>query len=137
MNRRSVLADIFGGAFAGGISAVVGACALMIGSPYFIPMLTAGAGGVAIGLIGLLALLIFQQKEPPVSNNDDEMGDDNTLYGNVQPRRMGSRNTIVGPTHGTNTILPAGTSVGYGAGHDPTSVIIGAGAGAGLNRRKP
>lgn len=57
-------------------------------------------------------------------------GSDNTTYGNVAPPEGGSRNTFVGPTdaHG-NTVIPAGTAVGYGAHADPSSVAIGSGAG--------
>lgn len=68
-----------------------------------------------------------------------EMGDDNTVYGKVTPpKKMGSPNTIVGTTDEKgNTIIRSGTSIGAGAGHDPASVIIGAGAGAHIGRKRP
>lgn len=136
MDRRGTLATIFGILLASGVSAMIGAAALPEASPYFAVLMYGGGAGLVVGFVGLLCLLIFQPKGKTMSGDDDEMGDDNTLYGNVNPRKMGSRNTIVGPTHGTNTIIPGGTSVGHGAGFDPTGVIIGSGAGAGLNRKK-
>ena len=72
--------------------------------------------------------------------DDSEMGDYNTLYGKVKPpKRLGHGNTIVGATDDRgNTIIPGGTSVGYGAGHaDPTSVFIGAFAGGSIGKKKP
>ena len=71
-------------------------------------------------------------------NDDSKMGDDNTIVGNVPPRRMGSRNTIVGATNeGGNAIVNrAGTSIGANAGWDRTSVIIGSGAGANIGKNK-
>lgn len=66
------------------------------------------------------------------------MGNYNTIYGNVSispNAEIGDGNTIVGPTDERgNIIIRAGTTVGYGAHGDPTSVVIGAGAGG--TRRK-
>jgi len=65
-----------------------------------------------------------------MGDNDDpepEMGDDNTLVGNVDYRRMGSGNTIVGGTEGTNTFVrQPGTAIGAGAEAGPHGIAIGA-----------
>jgi hypothetical protein len=69
-----------------------------------------------------------------MSNLDrpDEWGDDNTVIGPT-PKRMGSRNTIVGAVDGsTSTVFnKGGTAVGAGARADSSSVAIGSRAGAG------
>lgn len=70
-------------------------------------------------------------------SDDLEMGNDNTLYGKVSAKRMGSRNTVVGPTDDKgNTIILPGTSVGFEAGSDPTSIMIGSGAGRNIGKKK-
>jgi hypothetical protein len=68
--------------------------------------------------------------------NVSSIGDYNTITGNVQvPLRMGSGNTIAGPTDRFgNCKYGEGTSIGFGAGSAPQSVIIGAFAGANLKR---
>jgi hypothetical protein len=88
------------------------------------------------------------QKDPPVSvaNTPHRKvhslpaagtihGTDNTLVGNIPNRQItGNGNTIVGATDANgNTILNrGGTAIGIGAKADPTSIAIGAHAGAGV-----
>lgn len=60
------------------------------------------------------------------------LGSDNTTYGNVASPTSGSGNTFVGPTDAAgNTVIRGGTAIGRNAHADPTSVAIGANAGAG------
>lgn len=105
--------------------------------------LYAGLVLIALGLVvAAFALLMpAKSREKKMSDNDDtEMGDFNTLYGKVKrPKRMGFGNTIVGATDDRgNTIVPGGTSVGFGAGHaDPTTVHMGAFAGANIGKKLP
>ncbi len=67
-------------------------------------------------------------------------GSDNTLVGNVGNRTIvGDRNTIVGATDANgNTVLDrGGTAIGAGAVANPSSVAIGAHAGAGNPPSRP
>lgn len=136
MGRRDIVAGVLLGAFAlgGGAMTTVGPG---LYPDYAQEIFWIGLIVAALALIGLLLLFVWKPKEAAMTD-DTEMGDNNTLYGNVKPpKKMGSGNTIVGPTdaHG-NTIINTPTSVGAGAGFDPTGVIIGAGAGANLGRKK-
>jgi hypothetical protein len=64
-----------------------------------------------------------------------DVGSRNTVIGTM-PSSMGSGNTFVDFTDANgNTILKPGTSIGAGAGFDPTSVIIGADAGANIGKK--
>lgn len=95
------------------------------------------SGGGLLILATALGIVAYRRRKR--MTEDSEWGDDNTLYGNVSPpKKMGSGNTIVGATDDRgNTIIRTGTSVGAGAGFDPSGVIIGSGAGANLGGRKP
>lgn len=73
-----------------------------------------------------------------MSNRDCDCGDVNTLYGNVRPpETMGSDNTIVGSTDiNSNKFIHCSARAGDGASLDPAIVIIGAGAGANIGKKK-
>lgn len=136
MGRRDIVAGVLLGAFAlgGGAMTTVGPG---LYPDYAQEIFWIGVIVSALALIGLLLLFVWKPKEGAMTD-DTEMGDDNTLYGKVNvPKKMGSRNTIVGPTEANGDIrISGGTSAGAGAGFDPTGVIIGAGAGANLGRKK-
>jgi hypothetical protein len=63
------------------------------------------------------------------SGMDTSIGDDNVFVGRV-PQNAGDRNVIIDPGKG-DLRIGGGTSIGYGAEADSTSVAIGAYAGGG------
>ena len=136
MGRRDIVAGVLLGAFAlgGGAMTTVGPG---LYPDYAQEIFWIGLIVAALALIGLLLLFVWKPKEGAMTD-DTEMGDDNTLYGKLNvPKKMGSRNTIVGATDERGrSIVNTPTSIGAGAGFDPTSVIIGSGAGANIGRKK-
>lgn len=117
---------------------MIGATALPAHSPYFDILMYGAAAAIVVSLIGLAVLFLWQPKKEAAVSDDttDEAGDDNTVIG-TPPKRMGSRNTIVNfsDANGNTLLNRPGTSIGAGAGFDPTSVIIGAGAGANIGKK--
>ncbi len=65
MDRRSTARELFTVSLAGGAAAVIGALALPEGSVYFTALIVLGSIAAAVGLIGLLAMLVFPGKKPP------------------------------------------------------------------------
>ena len=63
-----------------------------------------------------------------------KVGKDSVVMGNVPANvEVGDRSVVVGPTHGTDTILNTPMAVGHNASAAPDSIAIGAGASAGFN----
>lgn len=95
--------------------------------------------GLALLALSALLFIISKLREEKVSDEpQDEMGDDNTYVNASPPKKAGSRNTVVGPTHGTNALFrTGGISIGANAGYDPKGTFIGSGAGGGLRKKKP
>jgi len=137
MERR----EIIGGTLLGALG-IGGAAMIQVGPTLFSNhaelIFWIGVGLVVVAVVGLLAL--FVRKPQDATRADDgevrDWGDDNTVIGEA-PERMGSRNTIVNFSDANgDTILNRGSvSIGAGAGFDPTSVIIGSGAGANLGKK--
>lgn len=65
MDRRGVAGTLFATLLSGGAASVIGATALQTGSPYIDILIYGGIAAIAIGLIGLLCLLIFPSKKQP------------------------------------------------------------------------
>ena len=80
----------------------------------------------------LLARTNNNQQKNFEQNQTSSIGNNNTIYGNVPARKMGSGNTIIGATdsHG-NTIITQAMTVGYGARGGQGSIVIGAFSGSG------
>lgn len=98
----------------------------------------AGIFLIVTGLAGVIWAALH--KETPIMSNDRktqskgdnglEVGEESVVYGNVKGR-VGNRSVVIGPTHGTNTILTTPGAYGHGAYAGPGSIAIGFGAGAG------
>ena len=64
--------------------------------------------------------------------NRIKAGNNFTGMGNISGE-FGDNCTVIGPTHGTNTILTEPGAYGTGAKAGPRSIAFGAGANAGVN----
>lgn len=132
--------EIFGGVLL--VALAAGGAAMIEVGPSLFPehaalIFWSGLGLVLSSLVGLALMMFWKPKRRKPMGDDEEIGDDNTYVNATPPRKAGSRNTVVGPTQGTDAIYNRpGTSIGAGAGYSPTGVIIGSGAGAGLNKKK-
>lgn len=65
---------------------------------------------------------------------ESQIGDNTIAYGNFpNGLKAGNNSIIIGPTHGTNTIINGGTAIGHGAFAGENGIAIGHGAGSGNN----
>lgn len=88
MDRHAVAVTLFGTLFAGGIAAMVGATAVPANSPYFDVLLWGGIVAIAIGLIGLILLMIFPGKKPPEPEHIDQSVTSHGQSGGITARNI-------------------------------------------------